>query len=69
MVTRGRLCDTIMAAYLAGGVVAEVGGSELHEALSRKEADGVAALGSVRFRDEMRSLLIWSKWSLQSTLI
>lgn len=69
MVVRGRLCAIIMAAYLAGGVVAEVGGSELHEALSRKEADGVAALGSVRFRDEMRSFLIWSQLSLYATLI
>lgn len=51
----------IMTVYLAGGVVAKIGGSKLHEVLSMEDADGVAVLGSVRVRDRMCSLLIWSK--------
>lgn len=50
-----------MAADLAGGVVAKVGGPELHEAPSREDADGVAVLGAVRFRVRIRSLVIWRK--------
>lgn len=50
-----------MAVYLAGGVVAKIGGSKLHQALGREDADSVAVLGSVRFRDGICSLLIWSQ--------
>ena len=54
----------IMTVYLVGGVVAKIGGSKLHEALSLEDADSVAVLGSIRFRDRNCFPLIWSKVQL-----
>lgn len=53
-----------MSVYLVEGVEAKIGGSKLHQALSREHADGVAVLGSKRLRDRMCSPLIWSKSQL-----
>lgn len=48
----------ITTAYLAGGVVAKVGGSKLHQALGQEDADSVAMLGPVGFCDRICSHLI-----------
>lgn len=55
------MCASVTSVYFAVGVVAKVGGSELHKAPSREHVDRVAELGSKRFRDRISSLFIWSK--------
>lgn len=49
----------ILTVYLVEGVVAKIGGSKLHQAPSREDADSVAVLGAIGFRDQICSPLIW----------
>lgn len=59
----------ITSLYLAGGVVTKIRGPKLHEVLIGEDADSVAVLGAISFRDGICSPLIWreTQFTIQSS--
>ena len=53
------LLSYLMIVYLVIGVAAEVGGAEFHQALQRKNTDGVATHSSVLLGDGVHACFIW----------